>query len=138
MRYPIFIHKDPKSDYGVTVPDLPGCFSAGSTIEEAIKNAEEAIECHLEGLLLDDEPIPNQQDLKKHLANRDFKDAILALVDVDITKISGKSRRIDITLPERFLRKIDKYSKQQYAGNRSAFITAAAMHFMATDNGRVK
>lgn len=32
MQYPIFIHKDEKSDYGVIVPDLPGCFSAGRTI----------------------------------------------------------------------------------------------------------
>ena len=35
MRYPIVIHKDPESCYGVTVPDLPGCFSAGNTVEEA-------------------------------------------------------------------------------------------------------
>jgi len=48
MQYPIFIHKDKNSDYGVTIPDIPGCFSAGSTVEEAIKNAHEAIECHLE------------------------------------------------------------------------------------------
>jgi len=38
MRYTIFIEKDSSSDYGVTVPDLPGCFSAGSTIDEAITN----------------------------------------------------------------------------------------------------
>ena len=45
-------------DYGVTVPDLPGCFSAGSTIDEAILNAEEAILTHIEGLLMDDEIVP--------------------------------------------------------------------------------
>ncbi|MCP4151812.1 MAG: hypothetical protein GY757_28975, partial [bacterium] len=27
MNYPVVIHKDKESDYGVTVPDLPGCFS---------------------------------------------------------------------------------------------------------------
>jgi len=37
LQYPIIIHKEPNSDYGVIVPDLPGSFSAGSTIEEAIK-----------------------------------------------------------------------------------------------------
>ena len=58
MQYPIFIHKDENSDYGVIVLDLPGCFSAGDTIEEAIKNAHEAIECHIESLLLDKDPIP--------------------------------------------------------------------------------
>ncbi len=51
MRYYIgVIHKDPDSDYGVTVPDLPGCFSAGSTIDEAMAMAREAIELHVEGL----------------------------------------------------------------------------------------
>ncbi|MCP4626127.1 MAG: arginase [bacterium] len=37
MRYPVVIHKDPNSDYSATIPDLPGCFSAGSSIEEAYK-----------------------------------------------------------------------------------------------------
>ncbi len=36
MNYPVVIHKDKNSDYGVTVPDLPGCFSAGTTMEEAL------------------------------------------------------------------------------------------------------
>jgi predicted RNase H-like HicB family nuclease len=40
MQYPIVIHKDSGSDYGVTFPDIPGCFSAGSTIEEAINMAQ--------------------------------------------------------------------------------------------------
>ena len=51
MNFPIVIHKDRRSAYGVTVPDLPGCFSAGRTVEEAIAGAREAIELHLEGLL---------------------------------------------------------------------------------------
>ena len=44
MRFPIVIHKDETSAYGVTVPDLPGCFSAGDTPEDAIVSAQEAIE----------------------------------------------------------------------------------------------
>jgi HicB_like antitoxin of bacterial toxin-antitoxin system len=36
MRYPVVVHKDPDSDYGVTVPDLPGCFSAGETLPERV------------------------------------------------------------------------------------------------------
>lgn len=53
MRYPVVTHKDPQSDYGITVPDLPGCFSAGATMDEALQEAVEAIECHLEGMLID-------------------------------------------------------------------------------------
>jgi predicted RNase H-like HicB family nuclease len=66
MQYPIFIHKDEDSAYGVIVPDLPGCFSAGDTIEEAIQNAKEAIECHIEGLLLDNESIPLKRPIEEH------------------------------------------------------------------------
>jgi len=47
MKFPVVIHKDPDSDYGVTVPDLAGCFSAGSTVDEAFANAVEAAECHI-------------------------------------------------------------------------------------------
>ncbi len=54
MIYPIVIHKDPETAYGVTVPDLPGCFSAGETMEYALKNAVEAIECHVEDILSED------------------------------------------------------------------------------------
>jgi predicted RNase H-like HicB family nuclease len=52
MRYPVVIHKDADSDYGVSVPDLPGCFSAGESVEEAIACVTEAIECHTEGTLM--------------------------------------------------------------------------------------
>ena len=43
MKYSVVLHKDPQSDYSVTVPDLPGCFFAESTIEEALSMAKEAI-----------------------------------------------------------------------------------------------
>ena len=130
MQYPIFIHKDPESDFGVTIPDLPGCFSAGNTIENAIKNTHEAIECHLEGLLIDGEPIPLAQPIEKHLDDTDLKGAVLALIDIDLSRISGKSKRVNITLPERFLKQIDEYT-QRHGSNRSAFLADAAMCFMA-------
>lgn len=138
MQYPIFIHKEKNSDYGVIVPDLAGCFSAGDTIENAIKNAHEAIECHLEGLLLDNEAIPLQQPIEQHLANDDFKEGVLAVVDIDLSKISGKTTRVNISIPERFLKQIDDYTKQ-HGGNRSGFLVDAAMNYMAEhqDNQRI-
>ena len=52
MRFPVVIHKDSGSDYGVTVPDLPGCFSAGATLDEALCEVVEAIVLQLDGMLL--------------------------------------------------------------------------------------
>lgn len=130
MQYPIFIHKDPDSDYGVIVPDVPGCFSAGSTVEEAIQNSREAIECHLEGLLLDGDPIPFKRTIEHHLENPDFKDAILAFVEVDVSHIFNASKGVNISLPEKFLEQIDPYLKY-YGGDRSALLVDAAINFIA-------
>ena len=95
-----------------------------------VQNAREAIECHLEGLLLDKEPIPAKKPLEQHLRNPDFKSGVLAVVDIDMSAISGKTTRVNITVPERFLKQIDEYA-QNYNGNRSGFLVDAAMTFMA-------
>ncbi|WOG28895.1 type II toxin-antitoxin system HicB family antitoxin [Endozoicomonas sp. 8E] len=48
MKYPVVLHTDDGESYGVMVPDIEGCFSAGNSIEEALANVKEAIEGHLE------------------------------------------------------------------------------------------
>ncbi len=83
MIYLLAIHKDADSDYGVTVPDLPGCFSAGFSFEEALHNAHEAILCHLEGLALDNEAPPIAQSFETHQQNPDFQDAVWAVVEIN-------------------------------------------------------
>ena len=44
------------------VPCLPGCFTQGRTMEEARANMAEAIRCHIEGLIVDGEPVPTEPD----------------------------------------------------------------------------
>ena len=131
MKYSIVIHKDPDSDYSVTIPDLPGCFSAGSTIEEAINKAQEAAECHIEGMLLDLEPIPAPRDIEVHRTKTEYEDGIWALVDVDISKLSLKSKRINITMPERLIMTVDQYAKK-YGSTRSGLLSQAVTEYMAT------
>jgi predicted RNase H-like HicB family nuclease len=89
MYYPIAIHKDPGSDYGVTVPDLPGCFSAGSTIDEAMLMAREAIELYLDTLVEDGRDIPTPSDIELLRNNPDFADAIWAIVAADYNRKSA-------------------------------------------------
>ena len=131
MRYPVVIHKDSDSDYGVSVPDIPGCFSAGSNYDEALVNITEAIECHLEGLLLDDESIPVASSIDNHINNSDYSNGTWALIDIDMSQISGKVKRVNITLPERVLTLIDLYGKNHSVKNRSAFLTDAALNYIA-------
>jgi predicted RNase H-like HicB family nuclease len=88
MHYPIAINKDPDTDYGVTVPDLPGCFSAGSTIDECLLMAREAIELHTQVMLEDGLEIPLPSDIETLRQNPDLTDAIWAIVSVDIPSVS--------------------------------------------------
>ena len=71
-RYPIVIHKDPDSDYGVIVPDLPGCYTWGDTVEDVLAQAVEAIKCHIGGMLIDGEPIPPPKDIAYHQNNPEY------------------------------------------------------------------
>ncbi len=131
MRYPVVIHKDPDSDYGVIVPDLPGCFSAGETFDEALTEVVEAIECHVEGMLMDGEPIPPPQPIENHRNNPDYADGMWAVVTVDLSKLSGKTKRVNITLPERVLNLMDNYAAEN-GESRSGLIAQATMEYIAS------
>lgn len=130
MRFPIVIHKDTASDYGVTVPDLPGCFSAGSTMDEAFSNAIEAIECHVEGLLHDGESLATPKTVEHYRNAKGFSKGVWALVDVDVAKLSGKAKRVNITLPERLLAQIDSFASKN-GETRSGLLAHAALEYVA-------
>ncbi len=130
MNYPVVIHKDKDSDYGVTVPDLPGCFSAGETMEEALENVAEAILCHAEGFMMDGENVPQATSIENHRNNDLYKDGIWAVVTVDLSKISGKAKRINITIPERLLTQVDTFAKNK-GETRSGLFLSAAMEYIS-------
>jgi len=130
MKYPVYMEKDTDSDYGVTVPDLPGCFSAGSFVEEALENAEEAVLAHIEGLYLDGEEIPRPTSIEELRARNDSPGLVWALVGVDLGKLSKEVRRLNITMPENILSKVDAYARKE-GSSRSGFLAEAALDYMA-------
>ncbi len=130
MLYPVVVNKDRTSDYGVSVPDLPGCFSAGRTLDEALENIKESIECHIEGILLDGEPVPLAQDIESHRSNPEWVEGIWALVEIDPSRLSGKSKRINVTFPEKLLSQIDHHASR-HGETRSGFLAHAALEYMS-------
>ena len=127
MRYLVAIQPgDAKHAWGVTVPDLPGCVSAGDTVEEALDNAREAILLHIEGLLDDGSPAPDPAHIEHHQKKREFKGRIWALVDVDLSQLEDVTERVNITLPRRVLNKLDAAARA--AGEtRSGYIAHLAV-----------
>lgn len=86
MRYPIAIEPgDANHAFGVVVPDLPGCFSAGDTLDEAIDNAHEAIELWLETVIDDGGVVPEARPIGEHQACAEFSGWIWVVVSVDLS-----------------------------------------------------
>lgn len=109
MRFPVVIHKDHDSDYGVTVPDLPGCFSAGATMDEALDKVTEAIEGHVEILFEEGDALPEPQSMEYHKQNPDYADGVWAFVEVDTIELMGKTERFNVTLPSLLVKRVDEY-----------------------------
>lgn len=121
MKFPIAIEKEAEAAFSVVIPDLPGCFSAGDTLDEAIENAKEAAELWLETVIDDGENIPEPSLISVHQSAPEFAGWIWAVIDVDIASLSDKTERVNLTLPSRVLRRIDRDAKA--AGeSRSGFI----------------
>lgn len=129
MFYPIAIESgDDDHAYGVTVPDLPGCFSAGDTLDEAILNAKEAIAGHIELLVEMGRDIPTVSSVGHWSANPEFEGYTWALVDVDVARLLGGSEKINVTLPKSLIDRIDRcVATNPEFKSRSGFLAQAAL-----------
>jgi predicted RNase H-like HicB family nuclease len=58
MRRFAVVFEKAESNWAAYVPDLPGCITTGSTLQETKRNIREAVELHLEAMLEVGEPIP--------------------------------------------------------------------------------
>lgn len=126
-QYIALLHKNGRKGYGVIFPDFPGCVSAGGSIEDALREAAEAQALHVDGMREDGAKIPKPRTVEaiRNAAEDwvDMKDAIVATVA--LLPAQGKSLRVQVTMDERLLARIDAVSK-----NRSAFLSQAALRVL--------
>src|SRR5260370_24903642 len=106
MDYIAYLHKDPKSDFGVSFPDFPGCVTAGRTLEEAHRMAAEALAMHIAGMVDDGEAIPRPSTLDELAGDSGRKDAVAFLVHA--APATERTVRINITAREQQVEQIDK------------------------------
>jgi predicted RNase H-like HicB family nuclease len=122
MAYIAYLHKDKKSDYGVSFPDFPGCITAGTTLEEARRRAAEALSFHIAGMQEDGEAIPEPSTLDVLQNDPAMKGAVAFLVEATTQE---KTVRINITARESQIAEIDrrataaKLSRSAYIVNRA-------------------
>jgi predicted RNase H-like HicB family nuclease len=104
-RYIALIRKGANTDFGVDFPDLPGCISAGATLDEALAMAREALELHLEGMAAEGYEIPAPSSLEEIMADAENRDGVAALIDAASPKAQGVPRRSPTLEPPRSGRK---------------------------------
>lgn len=130
MKFAIAIEPGTRrTAYGIVVPDLPGCFTAGDTMEAAFDNAREAIEAHCEVLAESGKDLPHPKPIRDWQASRQYKGWTWGIVDVAVERFFGPAEKINITVPSRVLKRIDAHARA-HGETRSGFMTKAALEAM--------
>ena len=131
MKFTIAIEAGTKKTaFGVVVPDLPGCFSAGDSVEEAFDNARQAINIYCEILAEEKKDLPVAKSMSEWQKDKEYKGWTWGIVDVEVEKLFGPAEKINITVPAITLRRIDAYVESHKVDSRSAFLVKAAEEAM--------
>ena len=125
-NYIAIVHKEAKSDFGVSFPDFPGCITAGKNIDEAKDMAQEALTLHIQGMLEDGEKLPVPSRLEEIMSDPDYANAIAYLV-VSVPDPKPRTVRVNVTVPEMTLKQIDAAAKKR-GMSRSSFLVHAAQN----------
>ncbi|MFW5837635.1 MAG: type II toxin-antitoxin system HicB family antitoxin [Desulfovibrionaceae bacterium] len=126
MLFPVAVNIEPGKAYGVAIPDIPGCFSAGDTLEEALGNVQEAVELHME----DAKQAPRPSDVSAWAVHPDYAGWTWALVNIDLGFLDNQVIRANLTVPRSTLQEIDRAAKAR-GMSRSAFMVQAARREMS-------
>jgi predicted RNase H-like HicB family nuclease len=127
MRYPIAIEPGTETTaFGVVVPDLLGCFSAGDTLDEALSGAEEAAAAWIDAALDAGEAVPAPSSLDALHRNPDYAGWTFGVITLDPALLDDTIERVNITLPRRVLKRLDALARS--AGeSRSGYVAGMTL-----------
>ena len=127
LYYPAIIETGDEPGFGVFFPDLPGCVSAGDTVQEAARRAEEALALNLAGMVEDGDPIPDPTPLDRIPTDPEVREVARLLVRAELP---GRAVRLNITLDEGPLAAVDRAARAR-GFTRSGFLAEAARRLLA-------
>lgn len=131
MLYPVLVcvsHEQNKPTYNFSLPDMAGCIANENSIDSGIQTLTKVIEKHLEILVEYGEAIPSASQIENHLTSQPENFLTWLLIEIDILPYLGKSHKINVTLPELLIAKIDKKVEVSAAyKTRSHFIAEACL-----------
>jgi predicted RNase H-like HicB family nuclease len=115
-RYPAFLDGQAGA-YGIVFPDVDGAMAMGSTLDEALINAEGALRDYAQEMASDGREMPAPSDPEKVIVPDGS-----ALVLIPLIRTSGKAVRANMVLDEDVLAYIDSEAKRR-SMTRTAFVT---------------
>jgi predicted RNase H-like HicB family nuclease len=129
VRYYPAIIEHAEGGFGVFFPDLPGCTSAGASLQEAARNAEEALQAHIDLTAEHGEAVADPSDLDQIGTEPDVAEVGRILVRAELP---SRSVRVNITLPEELLSALDRYAART-GHSRSRLLALAVRERMQRD-----
>lgn len=128
-NYLAVIHKEQKSDFGVSFPDFPGCITVGRTVDEAREMAQEALGGHVAMMLEEGQALPQPRTLEGILKDEDFEDAAAFFI-VEVKRSKPEPVRFNASMDAGLLENIDRRSRE-IGMTRSGFLAEAARKALA-------
>ncbi|THV23217.1 type II toxin-antitoxin system HicB family antitoxin [Peteryoungia ipomoeae] len=131
MQIVALIHRE-SENYGISFPDLPGCISAASSLDELMLDGKETLDLHLEQMAQDGEALPEFRSLDSLRADPEFAEdfATAELVTLMPVDIAGRAVKVTITMEEHLLMRLNKAAERQ-GYTRSGFIAEAVRRKLA-------
>jgi predicted RNase H-like HicB family nuclease len=128
MRYPIAIEIGTEtSTYGVVVLDLPGCYSVGDTIDDAVTAAEEAASACIDATLDAGGAVAAPASIEALRARPDYAGQAFGVVMVDPAALASSTERVNITLPRRILLRLAAQARAAWE-SRSGYAACRPCH----------
>jgi predicted RNase H-like HicB family nuclease len=125
MLFPMIVYKSENSSYGGLLPDFPGCYPMGDTLDALVNDVQDAVETWMEGE--DPAVFPSPTSIDVAQSSEDAKSRVLVMVNVDTSFLDNATQRINITVPRYAVAMIDKLASAR-GMSRSAYMVRAALN----------
>lgn len=133
MIYPAYVHLgDERHAHGVILPDFAGCFSAADSYADIPQKIQEALELYFEGEELE---MPEPSEIELLEASGEYTDGVWMLVDINVSKLSSKPQRLNISIPSHVVKRMDDYAARHHMTRSALIIKATEKLFASMENG---